>query len=135
VIRYATAYGAAAALFLALDFLWIGLVGAKAYKAAIGEIMLQGQIRIAPAIAFYVLYLAAIVVLAIRPALQSGSWVEAAVLGAILGLAAYGTYALTDQSILRVWATQLTLLDMAWGAVVSAAAASAGYFAARQFDA
>ena len=135
MMRYATAYGAAAALFLALDFLWIGLFAAKAYKSEIGEIMLQGQIRIAPAIAFYVLYIAAIVILAIRPALQSGSWIEAAVLGAVLGLAAYGTYALTDQSILKIWTTQLTLLDMTWGAVVSAAAASAGYFAARQFGA
>lgn len=135
MIRYVTAYGAAAALFLALDFLWIGLFAAKAYKSEIGEIMLQGQIRMAPAIAFYVLYIAAIVVLAIRPALQSGSWIEAAVLGAILGLAAYGTYALTDHSILKIWTTQLTLLDMTWGAVVSAAAASAGYFTARQFGA
>jgi uncharacterized membrane protein len=132
---YLIAYGASAALFLALDACWIAFVGVKAYRAAIGEIMLQGQIRIAPAIAFYILYIAALVILAIRPALQSGSWVEAALLGAVLGLAAYGTYALTDQSILKVWATQLTLLDMAWGAAVSAAAATAGYLAARQFSA
>lgn len=132
MMRYLAAYGATALVFTGLDALWIGLVGVKLYKAFIGEIM-TGQIRVAPAIAFYGLYVAAIVVLAVRPALSSGSWIEAAVLGAVLGLAAYGTYALTDQSILRIWATQLTVLDMAWGAMVSAAAALAGFLAARQF--
>jgi uncharacterized membrane protein len=134
MIRYAAAYGAAALLFVLLDACWIGLVGIKLYKSVIGEIM-TGQIRIMPALLFYVLYIAAVVVLAVRPALASNSWVEAALLGAVLGLAAYGTYALTDQAILKVWATRLTLLDMMWGAAASAAAASAGYFAARSLSA
>jgi uncharacterized membrane protein len=67
-------------------------------------------------------------VLAIRSA---GGWREAALLGAALGLVAYGTYALTDQAILKVWATKLTVLDMAWGAFATAAAATAGYWASR----
>lgn len=133
MIRYLVAYGAAALLFLAVDALWIGFFAAKLYKSSIGEIM-TGQIRIAPAIAFYVLYVAALVVLAVRPALASGSWKEAAVLGAVLGLAAYGTYALTDQTILRIWETRLTITDMAWGAFASGLASTAGFFAARQIS-
>jgi uncharacterized membrane protein len=132
MIKYLYAYGGAALVFLAMDAAWISFAAAKLYKPAIGEIMTD-QIRIAPAVAFYVLYIAGLVVLAIRPALASGSWVEAAWMGATVGLVAYGTYALTDQAILRVWATKLTLADMAWGAFVSGVAATAGYLIARRF--
>lgn len=81
---------------------------------------------------FYVIHVAAIVILAVRPALASGSWKEAALLGAVLGLAAYGAYALTDHSIMKVWDIRLTLADMAWGTVASALAGTAAFFAARQ---
>jgi uncharacterized membrane protein len=129
--RYLLAYGAAALAFLIIDGAWIGLFMAKLYRANIAEIMAD-RIRILPAVLFYVIYIAAIVVLAVRPALASGSWKDAALLGAVLGLAAYGTYALTGHSILKVWDLKLTVTDMAWGAVASALAATAAFFAARQ---
>lgn len=131
--RYLAAYGASALVFLIIDMAWIFLVMGRLYKSNIPEIMTD-QIRVAPAVLFYVLHMAAIVVLAVRPALASGSWREAAVLGAVLGLAAYGAYALTDQSIMRVWATKLTIADMTWGAFATAVAATAGFFAARQIS-
>lgn len=128
MVKWLYAYGATALAFVVLDAAWLTLVGPKLYKPVIGEIM-TGQVRIAPAVVFYVLYIAGIVVLAIRSA---GGWREAAVLGAILGLVAYGTYALTDQAILKLWSTKLTVLDMAWGAVATSLAAAAGYWASRQ---
>jgi uncharacterized membrane protein len=127
MIKWVYAYGAAAVTFVALDGAWLALVGPKLYKPVIGEI-LTDQVRLWPAVIFYVLYIAGVVVLAIRSA---GGWREAALLGAALGLVAYGTYALTDQAILKVWATKLTVLDMAWGAFATAAAATAGYWASR----
>lgn len=130
MIRYLAAYGAVALVFLVLDGLWLTLAANRLYRSAIGEIMAD-QIRLAPAIAFYLLYVAGIVGLAVRPA---GSWLEALVLGAFLGLVAYGTYALTDQAILKVWATRLTLADMSWGALATAIAAAAGYYAFRRFS-
>jgi uncharacterized membrane protein len=50
--------------------------------------------------------------------------------GALLGLVAYGTYDLTNQATLKTWSTTITLADMAWGSVLTALAASAGYLAA-----
>ena len=129
--RYLLAYGAAALAFLIVDIAWIGLFMAKLYKANIPEIMAD-RIRIAPAVLFYVIHIAAIVILAVRPALASGSWKEAAFLGAVLGFAAYGAYALTDHSIMKVWDIKLTVADMAWGAFASGLAATAAFFAARQ---
>ena len=129
--RYLLAYGAAALAFLIVDVAWIGLFMARLYKANIAEIM-SDRIRIVPAVLFYVIHVAAIVILAVRPALASGSWEEAALLGAVLGLAAYGAYALTDHSIMKVWDIKLTLADMAWGSFASVLAATVAFFAARQ---
>lgn len=131
MIRYLATYGATAAVFVTLDALWLTFVGPKLYKPVIGEI-LTGQVRIAPAVIFYLLYVVGILVLAVRP---SKSLVEAAVLGAVLGLVAYGTYALTDQAILKVWATRLTVADMFWGAVATGAAALAGRWVFVKFGA
>lgn len=130
MIRWLGAYGATAAAFVVLDGLWLTFVGPKLYKPVIGEIM-TGQVRIAPAVVFYLLYIAGLLFLAIRPA---NAMRDAVVAGAVLGLVAYGTYALTDQAILKFWATKLTLLDMAWGATASAVAAGVGWWALRKLS-
>jgi len=59
--------------------------------------------------------------------------IEKVVNGALFGLFAYGTYDLTNQATLKVWSTTITLADMAWGATLTAIAASAGFVAARGF--
>ena len=48
--------------------------------------------------------------------------------GAILGLVCYATYDLTNQATMKVWPTQLTLIDMAWGTVASGFAAGLSTF-------
>jgi uncharacterized membrane protein len=70
-------------------------------------------------------------VFAVAPALQAHSWARAAVLGALFGFFAYATYDLTNLATVRSWSGLVTVLDIAWGALLSAIAASAGYFCAR----
>jgi uncharacterized membrane protein len=126
---YPIAYVAAALVMLGLDSVWLTLTANRLYRPLIGELMLDG-FRPAPAIAFYALYLVGIVVFAIRPAFATGRWTTALTSGALFGLLAYGTYDLTNQATLKIWSTTLTLADMAWGSVLTALAASAGYWAA-----
>ena len=70
--------------------------------------------------------------MAVLPALREGSMLRAATLGAIVGLVAYATYDLTNQATLRVWPAHLTLIDLAWGTCVTAAAALGGYWLANR---
>ena len=128
-MRYLVGYLGAAVVFALIDAAWITLLGPKIYKPIIGDI-LADQVRLASAVAFYVLYIAGIVALVVAPALRDGHWKRAAVTGAILGVVAYGTYDLTNQATLKVWATRITLLDMTYGALATALAATAGYLAA-----
>jgi len=85
----------------------------------------------APAAAFYFLYVGGIVFIAVAPGLAADKWTVALTRGMALGLIAYATYDLTNQATLKQWSTTVTLADMAWGTVLTGVAASAGFFAAR----
>ncbi len=71
------------------------------------------------------------VFLAVRPAVQAGSFTLALLNGAVLGLCAYATYDLTNMATLKTWPIHVAALDIAWGTVLTAVAASAGYLASR----
>lgn len=122
----------AAVVFGAADAIWLSQVGPRLYRPLIGE-MLRDKILLAPAAAFYLIYVTGLVFLAIAPALQKQSWSHAAITGAVLGFVAYATYDLTNHATLRVWDIRVTLADMAWGAFASALTASVAYIAASRF--
>lgn len=130
MLKYVLAYVGSAVGFIALDALWLTFAGPKLYRPVEDQLLL-GSVRIAPAIAFYVLFVAGIVFLAVRPALASGRWNDALINGAVFGLIAYATYALTNHAIMKVWTPQMTLIDMAWGAIASGMGATIGFFVAR----
>jgi len=126
MIRLAAGYAATALTMLALDGVWLTLASPRLYQPRIGE-LLAAKPSLPPAVIFYLMYVAAIVVLAIQPALRDGGWRRLLVHAAVFGLVAYATYDLTNQATLKTWSTTITLVDMAWGTLVTTAAASAGY--------
>lgn len=119
------AYALAAAVFLVLDAIWLSLMASRLYRPAIGHLMAE-QVSLPPAVLFYLLYVAGIVVFAVLPALGARRPVLAALgLGALLGLLAYATYDLTNQATLKQWPWYVTVVDLAWGAFVTGSAAAA----------
>lgn len=70
------------------------------------------------------------------PALSGGlaapaevPWSRAVLAGALFGFFAYATYDLSNLATLRGWPLRLTLVDIAWGTALTAAAAAAGRWA------
>ena len=127
--RSAFLYLSAAIVFLPLDVAWLTLVARDFYRSRLGDFLLE-QPRWAAAIGFYVVYLAGIVVFAMLPAAAQGSWRTALVNGALLGLFAYATYDLTNLATARGFSTAVALVDIVWGMVLTAAAATLGYWLA-----
>nr|WP_315400277.1 DUF2177 family protein [uncultured Duganella sp.] len=125
-------YGGALLTLLAIDAIWLTYYMGPAYKSALGELLLA-QPRLASAAVFYLLFAVGVAVFAVAPALRAGSWQTAAVLGGLLGLVAYGTYDLTNYAVLKAWPLGLTVIDIVWGGLLSAAGAVAGYAAASRF--
>jgi uncharacterized membrane protein len=133
LIRLAGGTLATAGTMLALDAAWLMSMTPRFYKPRLGGLMAEAPSP-APAVVFYLLYVAAIVALAVLPALDGG-WNRLLANAALLGLTAYGTYDLTNQATLKGWPLSVTLADMAWGVVATTAAACAGYVALLRLNA
>jgi len=114
---------------LVLDAVWLSVMASKFYRPRLGD-LLATNFKVAPALAFYLIYLVGVTRFAVLPALQHGGWQRAALDGALFGLAAYATYDLTNQATLREWSAAVTIVDLVWGTVLTATAALAGYYCA-----
>lgn len=123
------AYGVCALVMGGLDFLWLSNTSGPLYHRAVGAVMADNP-NMAAAVAFYLIYILGILVFAVRPALASGDWRTAVIFGALFGFFAYATYDLTNLATLKVWSLRISLIDMAWGAALTATTAGIAAFAA-----
>ena len=130
MLKYLAAIVATGAVFMLMDLGWISQMLPRLYKPEIGP-LLADKPSVAPAAAFYLIYIAGVTVFAIAPGLSAGSWGKTAGNAALLGLMAYATYDLTNQATLRLWSSKVSLWDMGWGVFATTVAASAGFWAAR----
>lgn len=119
---FATSYVAALISFVAIDFVWLGFVARQFYVSQLGTLM-RDQPNFSVAGLFYLLYPVGLVVLAVQPALRQGSGLSAVGLGALFGLVAYATYDLSNLATLRGWPVSVVVVDILWGAIVSAVVA------------
>jgi uncharacterized membrane protein len=123
--RFALAYAATLVTMLAIDLLWLGVIARSVYTAGIGHLM-AAQPNLAAAVAFYLIYPLGLVLLAVLPHGAEAGWRATAVSAALFGFFAYATYDLSNLATLRAWPVGLTLIDMAWGTLLSTAAAVVG---------
>lgn len=127
------AYAGTLVSLLIADAIWLGLVARTFYRDQLGELMLPSP-NLAIASVFYVFFAMAIVLLAVMPGIKANSLLTALGYGAVLGLAAYGTYDITNLATLKGWPPIVSAVDMAWGTFVTAFAASCGLLACRYFS-
>lgn len=119
-------YAIALPVFFAVDMAWLGLVAKNFYRRQIGH-LLKPDVNWTAAIAFYLLFLAGLVFFVIEPAVEKKSLADAVVRGAFFGLVTYATYDLTNLAVAKDWPLAITIVDMAWGAVLAASVAAITY--------
>ncbi|MDP1841675.1 MAG: DUF2177 family protein [Reyranella sp.] len=127
-------YLAALATLAILDALWLGVVSREFYKARLGQLLLDQPLWWA-AILFYLIHAAGIAVFAVPPAVAAGTWTAAALYGALFGFCVYAAYDLTNLATLRGWPMAVSLVDLAWGAAVTAAATLVAFLVVRAVQA
>jgi uncharacterized membrane protein len=124
LIRFVLAYGVALVVFLAMDAAWLRLTGGY-YRSVLGD-MLAPDVRVAPAVAFYLVDTLGLMIFVVRSGMRS-SWGEVLGRGALFGVFTYATYDLTNYAVLRRWTLGITLADILWGAVISAVVSLAAW--------
>lgn len=131
---YALVYGLILVFFVVIDGIWLSQMGRALYRPVLGDI-LADNVRIVPAVLFYLVYPLGIELFAVLPALRANSLQHAAVYAALFGLLAYATYDLTNYATLRNWTASITLIDLAWGAFVTGASATLAFVVSRALTA
>ncbi len=122
-------YAIALPVFFAIDMIWLGVVAKNFYRAQIGTLM-KPDVNWAAAIIFYLIFIAGLVVFVIAPSMEKGMWRHALLYGALFGLVCYATYDLTNLAVAKDWPLLVTIVDLAWGAVLAASVSTVTYFIA-----
>lgn len=120
------------AVLAVLDFLWLSTATKLLYRPKLGP-LLSEQLVWPPAILFYILYGIGILAFVVRPALADGSPLSALGWGLLFGLVAYGAYDLTNHATIPNWPLSITVIDMAWGALLTGVTAGVATWAGQRF--
>ncbi len=126
ITKLLLSYLATTVVFFALDMLWLGVLAKDLYRKYLGS-FLSDQVNWTAAIIFYLLFIVGIFIFAILPAVEKGSLLRAITLGALFGFFTYATYDLTNLATLKGWPITIVLIDIVWGAVLTASVSAAGY--------
>ncbi len=113
-------------VFLAMDAVWLTHT-TGIYRDQLGDI-LAPQVRWLPGVAFYLLEILGIQIFVLQLAASAAS---ALAYGAAFGIFTYATYDLTNLAVIKNWTYSISVMDIAWGAVVTGVASLAGYVAKR----
>ena len=122
-------YAIALPIFFAIDMMWLGVVAKNFYRSQIGTLM-KSNPNWTAAIIFYLIFIVGLVVFVITPAVEKGSWTHALLFGALFGFVCYATYDLTNLAVAKDWPLLVTIVDLAWGAVLAASVSVVTYFIA-----
>lgn len=123
-------YAATTAVFFALDIAWLGFLAKGFYARQMGH-LLRDDVQWPAALVFYLIYVAAIIVLCVLPAVEKQSLARAIGTGALFGLAAYAAFDLTALALLKDFPLAGALVDLCWGTVLTGSVSAAGYVIAR----
>jgi uncharacterized membrane protein len=126
VNRTVVLYLATLMVLIPIDFLFLGLVAKGFFASEVGDML--GEIRLAPAILFYLLYVAGILIFVSGSATATSS--STLLYGALFGLFCYATFELTSLSLLKHWTWAVVVVDVSWGTFVTAVSSTAGLFIA-----
>ena len=128
MLAHLATYAATLVAMVVLDSAWLTVMVPRLYRPAMGDMLAPAPSFPAAAV-FYLVYPIGLLVFAIQPAFRATDpvvlWRAAA-----FGFFTYATYDLTNQATLRNWSWQLTLADVAWGAILALLAAAVGYWVA-----
>lgn len=107
-----------ATVFLVFDLIWLLIVSNKMYQQFIGHLM--GEVKIIPAILFYLIYIIGIVFFVLLPGIEKNRISFTLFSGALFGFICYATYDLTNFATLTKWPIKMVIIDLLWGTAVTA---------------
>ena len=106
--------------FCIIDVFWIYFVATPMYKQEVASLM---QLKIPPAILFYIIFLLGLIFFVINPN-HGNTLVNVFLIGTFYGLVTYGTYDLTVYATMHIFSLKLVVADILWGMILSGSVAT-----------
>jgi len=122
VNRYVVLYLATLIVLVPIDLVFLGLVAKGFFAAQVGDML--GEIRPAPAILFYLLYVVGILIFVSASVTATAQ--SALLYGALFGFFCYATFELTSLSLLKHWTWPVVIMDVTWGSLITAVSSMLG---------
>lgn len=129
---FAKLYAVALPIFFAIDMVWLAVVSKGFYSKHLGFLMRE-TVDWTAAIIFYLIFIGALVLFVILPAVESQNIGKALLLGLAFGLVTYATYDLTNLATIKDWPHIVTIVDLIWGMILSASVSVTSYMIATKF--
>jgi uncharacterized membrane protein len=130
-------YGAILPIFLAIDFLWLGVIMSKFYKDELGVLARISNGALTPVVwaagIVYVLIPLGIVLFALPRVSQEHLVTSSLFWGFVYGIVLYGVYDMTNYSLVSKWSLRMSVVDILWGGTINAVVACAAAFFDRWF--
>ena len=116
---YVYIYLAAVAIFLGIDSVWLKTMTGLFYEERIGHLLADEPNMIAAGV-FYLFYLLALCIIILYPQIKAqASLVHIFLMGALIGLMAYGTYDFTSLALYKGYTLDTALVDFVWGGLLT----------------
>jgi uncharacterized membrane protein len=112
VNRHAVLYLVTLLVIVPIDLLFLGFVAKGLFTSQIGHHL--GEIKLAPAVLFYLLYVGGTVIFVSGAA--GATWQTTLLYGALFGLFCYATFELTSMSMLKDWSWTVVVWSISPGA-------------------
>ena len=104
-------------IFFVVDLLWLGVIAKNLYQKNLAH-LLSPVVNWPAAIVFYLIYIAGIILFAVKPGLAEQSLTKTIIWAALFGFFTYATYDLTNLATLRDWPIKVVVIDIIWGTVL-----------------
>lgn len=118
-----------AVVILIGDFVWLSFATNAIYGLFMGDLLTK-DIKLLPAVMFYILFVLGLYFLIVRPSLMAGhGHLQISLRSMGYGLCCYGTYDLSAWAVIEGWNWPISLIDMAWGSSIAGLAGFMASFA------
>ena len=116
-----------------LDIIWLSMLAKPLYQQGIGHLM-SNQPNLLFAALFYMVFVFGLIWFALKPNHQDKGLKSTFIAAVIFGFFVYASYDLTNLALLKDWPLKLSVIDIAWGTLLSGISALAGKVAFNQFN-
>ena len=133
MLKFLPAYIATMLVMFVLDIIWLSILAKPMYQQGIGHLM-AAQPNLLFAALFYIVFVFGLMWFALAPNRHTKGLKSTFIAGAIFGFFVYASYDLTNLALLKDWPLPLSLVDIAWGTLLSAVSTCAGKLVFNRFN-